>query len=134
MHIIALLLALVAPSFVTPQVVHWVPGTGALAGSESAVIQGDPTKPGIYVLRYKFPDGFAIAPHVHTQSENVDVLQGTLLVGIGDAVQPYAMHAMIAGSFFSIPARTAHYAKARGETIIDVRAMGPRVTTPVKRR
>lgn len=118
-------------SFITPSSVHWVAGTGSLAGSESAVIQGDPNRPGIYVLRYRFPDGFTIAPHKHTQSENVDVLSGTLLIGIGDRPVLSQMHAMVAGSFFSIPPETPHYARARGVTIIDVRAMGPRSTTPV---
>lgn len=34
-------------------------------GSQSAVLYGDPTKPGVYVQRTKFPPGTKVMPHWH---------------------------------------------------------------------
>src|SRR5437762_12471824 len=34
-------------------------------GSQTAVLYGDPTKPGVYVQRTKFPPGTKVMPHWH---------------------------------------------------------------------
>jgi hypothetical protein len=34
-------------------------------GVETAVSCGDPSKPGVYVLRVRFPAGFKLMPHFH---------------------------------------------------------------------
>src|SRR5438105_14946655 len=54
-------------------------------GAKLAVLQGDPTKPGPYVMRLSMPANYKIAPHSHTQTENVTIMSGTVLVGMGDA-------------------------------------------------
>ncbi len=120
-----------ASVFITPQQVHWTVGTGSVAGARIATIQGDPAKAGVYVMRFEFPNGFEVKPHVHTEPENVTVLQGELLIGTGDVANPKLAHAMPAGSFFEISTGTKHWAFARGLTIIEVRAIGPRETTMV---
>ena len=55
-----------------PDTVKWGPSSPAVqAGSKQAIIVGDPTKEGGYVVRTKFPAGFKVAPHVHPNDENV---------------------------------------------------------------
>jgi hypothetical protein len=34
-------------------------------GPDIAVTYGDPSKPGVYVMRVKFPAGFKLMPHFH---------------------------------------------------------------------
>jgi len=47
------------------------------------VLNGDPGKPGPFVLRVKFPPDTSVAPHTHATPENLTVPNGTLYHGIG---------------------------------------------------
>jgi quercetin dioxygenase-like cupin family protein len=91
-----------------------------------AVLSGDPSQAGSqYTVRLKLPDGVKIAPHTHGDMENVTVLSGTLLVGVGSTFDATKMLALTAGSYASIPAGTPHYAMAKGETVLQVNGVGP---------
>ncbi len=46
-------------------------------GAKIAVLEGDPSKKGIFVLRLRMPDGYQIAPHWHPTRERITVLSGT---------------------------------------------------------
>jgi hypothetical protein len=46
-------------------------------GPASAVLCGDPTKPGIYVVRIHWPKNMMSRPHTHAQDRHVVVLSGT---------------------------------------------------------
>jgi quercetin dioxygenase-like cupin family protein len=118
-----------APTIVTPSAIHWAAGTGPLTGAQTAVIYGDPTKAGAYTMRLKLPNGAKFGPHFHGGVENVTVLSGTLLVGLGDTMNPSKMVTLPAGSFVSVPIGVHHYAMARGVTVIQIHGMGPRSMT-----
>src|SRR4029078_12707911 len=60
---------------VTPEEVAWTDRPG-YEGVKFAVIQGDPTKPGIYVVRAKFSPGTMTRPHWHPEDRYVIVVQG----------------------------------------------------------
>ena len=53
-------------------------------GAQMAVIDGDPTKPGPFVIRAKFPAGFKVMPHFHPTDESVTVISGTLAAAMGE--------------------------------------------------
>lgn len=111
---------------VTPDQVKWGPGPPALPpGAQAAVISGDPAKPAMFVIRAKLPDGYTVPPHWHPTDEYVTVLSGTLMAGLGDRLDAGAMHALSAGAMAKMPRRTNHYVRARGETVIQVQAIGP---------
>lgn len=111
---------------VTPDQVKWGPGPPALPpGAQAAVIAGDPAKPAMFVIRAKFPDGYTVPPHWHPTDEYVTVLSGTLMVGVGEKLDAGAMHALSAHSMAKMPRRTNHYVRAKGETVIQVQAIGP---------
>lgn len=111
---------------VVPDQLKWGPPPPALpAGAQAAVLAGDPSKPGMFVIRAKFPDGYTVPPHWHPTDEYVTVLSGTLMAALGDKIDPGAMHALPAGGMAKMPRRTNHYVRAKGETTIQVHAMGP---------
>lgn len=115
------------------QDVRYVPGPPALpAGTEVAVLQGDPTKPGPFVQRARFPDGSRIQPHTHPGTENVTVLEGTFYLGFGERFSEETTQALPAGSHFSIPADTAHFAYVQGRTVVELHGTGPFVLNYVK--
>ena len=113
------------PVIVQPANVKWEPVKG-MTGLESATLWGDPSATGgQYAVRYKLPDGFKFPPHTHPQSEQVTVLSGTFMVGVGDKVDAAKMLTLPAGSYVEVPANLPHYAQAKGETILEVHGIGP---------
>jgi quercetin dioxygenase-like cupin family protein len=121
-----------SPTIYSPSQVQWTAGTGPLAGTQVALLYGDPAKPGPFVMRIRVPNGAKFAPHFHPVIENVTVLQGTLLVGLGDKMNMAKMVALPAGAFVSVPPNVHHYAVAKGDTIIQLNDSGPWAMTAVK--
>jgi hypothetical protein len=113
-------------TMLTPNDVKWGPAPPSLpAGAQIAVLSGDPTKAGAFTFRLKAPDGYKIMPHWHPTDENVTVLEGTFLMGVGEKFDEAGAHEMPVGSFARMPKETRHYAMAKGETVVQVHAVGP---------
>ncbi len=120
-----------APVIVSPETVTWkaVPG---FKGFEMGPIVGDPSKAGAYYAYFlKASDGAKAPPHYHRLTENVVVISGTFLVGIGDTMNVATMKALGPGSVVSVPAGVHHYAMAKGPTVIEISGIGPDTLTPV---
>jgi quercetin dioxygenase-like cupin family protein len=94
-------------------------------GAKLAVLLGDPAKPGPFVMRMRAPAGYRVAPHWHSQAENVTVISGTFMVGMGEKFDPKVMKTMKAGSFGSIEPKQPHYAMAKTPTEIQIHGEGP---------
>jgi quercetin dioxygenase-like cupin family protein len=96
-------------------------------GPQSATLYGDPTKPGVYVQRTKFPPGTKVMPHWHPDEwRTAIVLSGTLYFGVGEQWDESKMKAYPAGTFYSEPPKTPHYVWVKeGEVIIQTTGMGP---------
>jgi quercetin dioxygenase-like cupin family protein len=77
------------------------------------------------VVRTKFPDGYTVPPHWHPTDEAVTVLGGTLLVAMGEKMDESAMKELAQGSFALMPRKSPHYAKAKGETTLQIHGIGP---------
>ena len=57
------------------ETIEWKAGPAALPpGAKMAVLEGDPTKEGSFVVRFQFPDGYHVAPHTHPKTERVTVI------------------------------------------------------------
>ena len=50
----------------------------ATPGAKAAVLEGDPSKEGMFTVRIKMPAGYVIPPHTHPKIERVTVLSGEL--------------------------------------------------------
>lgn len=94
-------------------------------GAKLAVIAGDPSQPGPFVVRAEMPAGYTIAPHWHPTDEHVTVLSGTFAFGMGDTLDSAAMKDLPAGGFALMPAKMHHYAMARTATTVQVHGTGP---------
>ena len=91
-----------------------------------AIIQGDPMTAGrSYTIRLSCTDGLKVAPHWHPTTENLTVISGTFYLGTGDKMDESKATAMTAGAFGSMPAKMHHYAWTKGETEVQIHAMGP---------
>ena len=114
----------------TPDAIEWLAPPAALpAGAKMAVLQGDPTQPGPFIVRLIFAAGYTIAPHTHPTHENVTVLRGTLNVGMGAAFDKAGTSALPPGSFATMPAGMKHFVWVDTETEVQVHGMGPFTVT-----
>ena len=109
----------------TPETLKWVePAT--LPGARLALVQGDPSKEGLFVYRLKMPANYKIPPHFHKASENVTVLSGVFFVGAGERFDQGSGHELPVGGFVSIPPNHPHFAWAGAqETVVQVHGVGP---------
>lgn len=104
----------------------WGPAPPMLpAGAEVAVVSGDPSKTGSFVLRLRFPANYAIPAHSHPTDENVVVVSGSLFVGMGDKLDRAAGQAVVPGGFVSLPEHMNHYAYTKSASTILLYAQGP---------
>jgi hypothetical protein len=94
-------------------------------GAKLAVLSGDPTAPGPFVVRFQAPAGYKIAPHWHPTEENVTVLSGTFAMGMGETFDEKALKDLPAGGYAKMPAEMRHYALARTAVTIQVHGTGP---------
>jgi quercetin dioxygenase-like cupin family protein len=95
-------------------------------------IVGDPSKPGIYVIRRLFKSGETTPPHHHDQDRYVTVIKGMWWTGEGDVKRPEQMVPIATGGFMLHPAGLHHYDGSKeGEVIVQIIGMGPVKTTDV---
>jgi quercetin dioxygenase-like cupin family protein len=116
-----------------PPALQWGPAPAVFEpGAQMAVLQGDPSKAGEeFTVRLRLPSGYKIAPHTHPTAENITVIEGTFLVGMGSTFDKAKMMTLPRGAFASAPAQHPHYAEARGATVVQVHAIGPFALTYV---
>src|SRR4029077_3489325 len=79
----------------------WTP---IIKGCDLAAVSGDPNADGApFVVRLRCADGAKIPAHWHPTDENVTVLKGTLLVGMGETFDESKLQTMNVGNFVSMP-------------------------------
>jgi hypothetical protein len=122
-----------AVDFKTPSDIKWV--RNAAGTNESAVLFGDPSKPGPYVVRIKWLPGNMSRPHFHPNDRFFVVLSGTWWMGTGEKFDPDSTVPAPAGSYVIHYAGKIHYDGAKDEeAIIQVWGMGPATSTPAEKR
>lgn len=98
-------------------------------GVEVATLHGDPSKPGIYVLRIKWPKGTMSTPHTHGEDRHVVVLSGKWYTGTGPAFDPTKAVPLEKGAYMLHPAGAVHWDGTREEeAVIQIIGYGPSST------
>ena len=109
-----------------PADIKWVDGPPSLPpGAKLAVLEGDPTQEGLFTMRIKAPDGYKIPPHWHAAFEHVTVISGTFRLGMGEKFDETKLQDVPAGGFSYMAPGMRHFAATKGETVLQVHAMGP---------
>ena len=122
-----------AVDFKTPADIKWV--RNAAGTNESAVLFGDPAKPGPYVVRLKWLPGNMSRPHFHPNDRFFVVLSGTWWVGTGEKFDPENTVPVPAGSYVVHYGGKVHFDGAKDEeAVIQVWGMGPASSTPAEKR
>ena len=104
-------------------------------GARSEVIYGNPSEPGLYVMRITFAPGSGSRPHYHSTARYITVIQGTWYTSWGpksDVYNPDDMMAVAEGTFIYQPPEGHHYDMAKDEeVIVQIMGMGPVITTQI---
>ncbi len=110
------------------KIVHYgdLKWTPIMKGCDLAPVSGDFNAEGApFVLRVRCVDGAKIPAHWHPTDENVTVLKGTFLVGMGETFDESKLQTMNVGNFLTMPKEMRHFGACKGETIVQVHGAGP---------
>lgn len=123
---------------ITPSEVKWPAptaggvGTSGVSGTQTVVLKGDPTKPGLYTLLLRVGPNTKIDAHAHPDDRVATVISGTWYFGYGKQFDEAALKALPAGSFYTEPPNANHFAMTRGEAVtIQITGTGPSGTAYV---
>lgn len=116
-----------------PEEMKWVqfagPGSTAVAS-----LEGDGGKPGVYVVRVRFPPNLFSRPHSHREDRHITVLKGTWYMGKGPDFDPSKAVAVPAGSYVKHPAGEVHWDGSMDEEVIlHIVGVGPGNTSWVSK-
>ena len=91
-----------------------------------AVLVGDPTRAGPYLIRVKLPGGTKMMPHRHPEDRIYTVISGVFYIGLGEEFDEQGLTAHAPGSVLVLPGGQPHFHWAKsGEYVTQVSAIGP---------
>jgi quercetin dioxygenase-like cupin family protein len=70
-----------------PEEVDWKPFPAFPPSARLAVLVGEPTQAGPYLIRVKVPAGVKLMPHRHPEDRVYTVVSGVFYVGLGGSVR-----------------------------------------------
>ena len=106
--------------------VDWQPFAAFPPAVRLAILVGQPTAPGPYVIRVKMPSGVKLMPHKHQEDRVYTVISGVFYIGRGDQFDEDKLEAYPPGSLIVLPGNTWHFHWAKsGEYVTQVTAIGP---------
>jgi quercetin dioxygenase-like cupin family protein len=110
----------------------WRPTEGNKLGVETAIVEGDPSKPGYYLTINHFPPGVMSRPHYHPDERYVVVLRGTWYTDEGEVFRPKETIPLKPGDFMRHPKDGPHYDGALDEdTWVAISGYGPTKATVI---
>ena len=86
--------------------------------TNQAILHGDPTKPGLYIVVNRFKPGNMSRPHFHPNDRFITVLKGTWYVGTGTKFDPNNTVGVPAGGFVTHFGKQVHYDGAKNEEVM----------------
>ncbi len=111
---------------VLPEDIDWKPFAAFPPSVRLAVVVGQPSEKGPYVIRVKVPRGVKLMPHKHTEDRIYTVISGIFYIGLGDQFDAKKLVAYPPGAVIILPGNTSHFHWAKsGDYITQVTAIGP---------
>ena len=110
----------------TPDKLKWEPAPSSLPpGAHWAKLEGDPTKPGYFAMRIRFPANYKIGAHWHPNAERITIICGTFYLGQGESFDASAAQALPPGTYSAMPPGMRHFAFTKGPAEIQLATNGP---------
>jgi hypothetical protein len=104
-------------------------------GADNAVLLGDPSKEGLYIVLVRWHAGHMSHPHFHPNDRFITVISGTWWVGTGTKFDPDTTVPMPAGSYVVHYGKQVHYDGAKdGDCVLEIVGEGPATATPAEEK
>lgn len=114
--------------FKLPDQIEWKGRPGS--GNQSAILFGDPAKPGLYVQLLKRGPNDWSRPHSHPNDRFITVLAGTMWIGTGTKFDPNNTVGLKPGGFVRDIANQVHFDGSKDDGLtIEIVGMGPATST-----
>ncbi len=111
---------------ILPEAIDWKPFAAFPPLVRLAIMAGQPSEPGPYMIRVKVPGGMKLMPHRHSEDRIYTVISGVFYIGVGEEFDPDKLEAHPPGAVIVLPGNTSHLHWAKsGEYIAQVTAIGP---------
>jgi len=111
---------------VLPEEIDWKQFAAFPAAVRLAVVVGQPSDEGPYVIRVKVPRDVKMMPHTHPEDRVYTVISGVFYIGLGNRFDADKLQAYPPGAVIILPGNTPHFHWARsGEYVTQVSAIGP---------
>ena len=111
---------------IRPEEIEWQAFPAFPPAARLAVLIGDPSQPGPYVIRVRLAAGGRLMPHKHPEDRVYTVISGVFYIGLGETFDESRLTAYGAGSVLVLPGDQPHFHCAKsGEYITQVTAIGP---------
>ena len=111
---------------------EWRVTEGNKLGVQTAVVEGDPSKPGFYITINRFPPGVMSRPHYHPDERWGMVLKGTWYTGEGKEFTPDKTVGLKPGDYMRHPAGWPHFDGALDEEVlVAIGGYGPTSATVI---
>jgi quercetin dioxygenase-like cupin family protein len=111
---------------IRPEEIEWKAFPAFPPAARLAVLIGDPSQPGPYVIRVRLAAGGRLMPHKHPEDRVYTVISGVFYIGLGETFDESRLTAYGAGSVVVLPGDQAHFHCAKsGDYITQVTAIGP---------
>jgi len=111
---------------ILPEDIVWKPFSAFPPSVRLAVVVGQPSEPGPYVVRVKVPTGVKLMPHKHPEDRVYTVMSGVFYIGLGARFDADGLKAYPPSSVLVLPGDTFHFHWAKsGEYITQVTGIGP---------
>jgi quercetin dioxygenase-like cupin family protein len=111
---------------ILPEDIEWKTFPAFPPSVRLAVLVGEPSAPGPYVIRVKVPAAVKLMPHKHPEDRIYTVMSGVFYIGLGEQFDGSKVEAYPPGSVIVLPGETWHFHWARsGEYVTQVMAIGP---------
>lgn len=112
------------PIFIEPDQLNWgeIP---AFPGALCAILTGNPSKEGFYLLRLKLPANYKVAPNWQTKTIFVTVISGSYHIGVGDKFDLQQGKTLGTLSSVVIPSKSHLYFWTTQEAVLQIHGLGP---------
>lgn len=109
-----------------PESVQWQPFAAFPTSSRLAVLVGNPSQPGPYLVRIRVAAGQRVMSLRHSEDRIYTVISGVFYVGLGERFEESELTAHAPGSVLVVPGGQAHFHWAKaGEYVVQVHGIGP---------
>jgi quercetin dioxygenase-like cupin family protein len=108
------------------EAIEWKPFPSFPPEARLAVLVGNPSEAGPYMVRVKVPHGVKLMPHRHPEDRIYTVISGVFYIGLGDQFDADKLAAYPPGAVIILSGNTSHFHWVKsGEYVTQVTAMGP---------